>query len=105
MGCSHSTATEHFVINENVAGQDRVAADVFQKLLLSKQTLDTFYRGFCEIDADNSGLIRLDEFRAYFRVENTEFNRRVFTIFDYDNSGCLNFLEFVCAVLIVLIYI
>lgn len=42
------------------------------------------------------GLIRPAELFAYFEVEGTPFERKIFALFDEDKSGVINFLEFVC---------
>ena len=94
MGCIGSVA---FVRDDSVPGRDQIAVETFEELNLSQSDLDIFFTAFIDIDADNSGHIRADEFFAYFRVEQTPFNKRLFVSMDIDNTGYLNFCEFVCA--------
>jgi Ca2+-binding EF-hand superfamily protein len=86
------------VVNDSIPGQDHLSAETFQKLLLTESEVDKFYTAFCDIDADSSGFIRGDEFRAYFKIEKTSFNNKIFVSFDSDGNGYLNFMEFVCSV-------
>lgn len=53
---------------------------------------------FCLIDADQSGEISLNELMVCLDLTDTPFNRRVFAIFDEDNSGEIDFCEFVTSV-------
>ena len=69
-----------------------------KKLFLTDHEIDRFYTAYCDIDADNSGFIRDDEFRAYFRTERNAINEKIFSMFDSDKSGFLNFFEFTCSV-------
>jgi CheY-like chemotaxis protein len=87
-----------FVPNDDVPGQDHVAMAVFKQLLLPKYEIDKFYEAFLDIDADSSGFIRADEFRAYFKIESTHFNNRLFGSFDGDGNGFLTFMEFVTSI-------
>jgi Ca2+-binding EF-hand superfamily protein len=48
-----------------------------------------------EIDTDDSGTIDVAELEAYLRLEKTRFTTRIFSIFDEDNSGSVDFREFV----------
>ena len=49
-----------------------------------------------DIDADSSNFIRDDELRAYFQIENTNLNKKLFNLFD--ETGYLDFMQFVCVV-------
>ena len=46
---------------------------------------------------DGSGSIEVKEMLVHFDIERTKFTRRVFGIFDDDNSGSIDFHEFVLA--------
>mmetsp|Transcript_14499 Transcript_14499/g.21832 ORF Transcript_14499/g.21832 Transcript_14499/m.21832 type:complete len:360 (+) Transcript_14499:196-1275(+) len=94
MGCIH---IKEFQMNDSIPGCDALAMEAFEILSLSQKDLNYFFTAFLDIDADDSGHIRADEFFAYFRIEQTPFNKRIFIDMDTDNSGYLNFCEFVCA--------
>jgi hypothetical protein len=85
-----------FVPNDDVPGQDKRACDVIHRLMLTNVELNKFYTAFRDIDADNSCFIRGDEFRAYFKIENTPLNAKLFGSLDSNGNGHLNFMEFVC---------
>jgi hypothetical protein len=96
MGCSKSV---HFEPDPSRPGQDDYAIKFFYKtLLLTPEELNNFFVAYNDIDADNSGYVREDEFLTYFSLERTEFNHAVFGMFDFDNSKFLNFFEFTCGV-------
>ena len=92
------TKRKKFEINESIPGQDTSAYKSLKRLFLEDNEIDLFFKAYCEIDADNSGSIRDDEFRAFFRMEKNPFNQKLFSMFDSDNSGFLNFFEFTCSV-------
>lgn len=94
MGCVGSI---EFQQDNSIPGRDEIAMETFDELGIIKSELDIFFTAFVDIDADNSGYIRGDEFFAYFRIEQTSFNKRLFISMDTDNTGYLNFCEFVCA--------
>ena len=50
-----------------------------------------------KIDKDNSGHITLKELLLFLRMENDEFMRRTFAVFDEDKSGEIDFGEYVVA--------
>lgn len=47
------------------------------------------------IDNDNSGEIEMAELLAFLDLEKTRFTKRIFSIFDEDGSGLIDFREFV----------
>ena len=89
--------SRQFIPTEGVTGQDKVARDILLKFLTKRQ-IDKMWGCYCEIDVDQSGSIRDDEFRAFFKLEKGAFNSKLFGCFDADHSGYLNFFEFTCAV-------
>jgi serine/threonine-protein phosphatase 2B regulatory subunit len=50
-----------------------------------------------KIDKDASGTIEVFEMLMHFDIERTPFTKRVFSIFDDDGSGTIDFREFVMA--------
>ena len=71
---------------------------VFRSVRLSQGHLDALFTAFDDIDEDGSGLVHMDEFFSFFKLEPTDFSREIFRIFDSDGNGQLTFLEFVCVV-------
>ena len=79
--------------------------DFFTELLPFRPTFDTLrltefevgrlYLIFLDIDVDCSRSVDLSEVFNHLRIEKTYFNKRVFGLLDVDNSGSLNFKEFV----------
>ena len=65
---------------------------------LSKREIRKFFKVFCEIDVDLSGQISMLEFLNYFKMDNTEFNRRTFLVMDTDKSGKIDLAEFIAAI-------
>eukprot|EP00940_MAST-03C_sp_MAST-3C-sp2_P000710 g710.t1 len=56
-----------------------------------------FYDVFVDMDEDGGGEIEFDEFLHYYSLEDTKFSERIFAEFDKDQSGGMNFAEFVAA--------
>jgi Ca2+-binding EF-hand superfamily protein len=53
---------------------------------------------FCIIDGDSSGSIEIIELLMFLDVERTRFTKRIFSMFDDDASGCIDFREFVLSI-------
>uniref|UniRef100_A0A6U4KLC8 EF-hand domain-containing protein n=1 Tax=Phaeomonas parva TaxID=124430 RepID=A0A6U4KLC8_9STRA len=66
---------------------------------LNSEDVDRLYGYFCAIDGDGSGEISIDEFCEYFNMPQTEFTERAFAVLDEDNSGAIDFKEFVVVLL------
>lgn len=69
----------------------------FEALQLRKEEISRLYEVFRKADADNSGAIVLLELLNYFDIERTAFSERVFSMFDENKSGAIDFKEFVLA--------
>jgi serine/threonine-protein phosphatase 2B regulatory subunit len=67
----------------------------FSAMQLSKGEIRTLYRVFRKVDMDGSGNIALPELLAHIDLERTKFTERIFSIFDEDGSGEIDFREFV----------
>lgn len=87
-----------FVPREGVDGQDQKCQEIIRKMLFTDGEIDKLFTSFCDIDADNSGLVSNDEFLMYFSMEKTSINTKIFGVFDRDGSGCISFFEFICSV-------
>jgi len=94
MGCRVSIHIEFDPIDE----VEEKMLNEFLKLGFEKEEIDDLYTTFVGMDADESHQISRDEFLRGMSVEPTPFMRKVFSIMDMDNSGELNFLEFVCSI-------
>lgn len=69
--------------------------DQWESLGFTEPDLTYMYEVFCSIDADGSGQISLTEMLDHLDVDRTSFAKRVFSIFDEDLSGEIDFREFV----------
>lgn len=70
----------------------------FDKLHLTDLEIGKFYLLFLAIDTDGSMSVDISEVFLHLRIEKTYFNKRVFGLLDVDNSGALNFEEFVVGI-------
>ncbi|KAJ1442905.1 hypothetical protein B484DRAFT_321842 [Ochromonadaceae sp. CCMP2298] len=64
---------------------------------LSKVEVKKLYRIFRLVDVDGSGTIALAELLVHIDLDRTSFTKRIFSIFDDDKSGEIDFKEFVLA--------
>jgi Ca2+-binding EF-hand superfamily protein len=93
MGCGDSHESLLFNVYErNGVGEHR---DLFECLSFREQDIGRIHEIYMEIDTDDSGTIDVAELEAYLRLEKTRFTKRIFSIFDEDNSGSVDFREFV----------
>lgn len=69
----------------------------FEALQLRRREIKKLYELFKRVDVDNSGSIGLNELLTHMDVDKTQFTERVFSIFDEDGSGEVDFREFVLA--------
>ncbi len=67
----------------------------FEALQLSAQDIGRLHTIFNQIDVDFSGTIGLAELLAHVDLDKTTFTESVFSIFDEDGSGEIDFREFV----------
>ena len=92
MGCGSSTII--FTPNETFPGQNDETLSMLLSIGIKKIYIDKFYTEFVNMDRDNSGMIIYSEMLTHLDMEDNTLNRKVFSFFDCDNSGQLNFLEF-----------
>jgi serine/threonine-protein phosphatase 2B regulatory subunit len=67
----------------------------FEALKLNASDIGKLFNIFRRVDVDNSGTIELVELLVHIDVERTKFSERIFSIFDEDASGEIDFREFV----------
>ena len=69
--------------------------DVFEMVGLADRDVARLYDEYRLIDADMSHSISLQEMLNFIGIEKTYYSKRVFSIFDNDGSGTIDFGEFV----------
>eukprot|EP00981_Chlorochromonas_danica_P004690 scaffold931_cov200-Ochromonas_danica.AAC.18 len=67
----------------------------FEALCLRPGDVQRFLKTFHVIDVDGSGSIGLSELLNHLDLERNRFTKRIFSIFDEDKSGQIDFREFV----------
>lgn len=69
----------------------------YQAMQLAEREIRKLFDEFRKVDVDGSGSIALSELLVYINLPITNFTRKVFSIFDDDQSGEIDFREFVLA--------
>jgi Ca2+-binding EF-hand superfamily protein len=95
MGNCVASGKPQFVVNDNVPGQGTEAQEVFNLLELSAKDINFLYSEFCKVDVDGGGTIMNLELYFHLLKDRSIFLDTVFSLFDDDRSGQLDFLEFV----------
>ena len=72
--------------------------DLFAAMRLTKTEVNKLYDIFCKVDLDGSGSVDIVELLTLLDIERTAFTEQVFTVFDSDSSGKVDFKEFVLAI-------
>ncbi|GMH78178.1 hypothetical protein TrST_g878 [Triparma strigata] len=72
--------------------------ETFAILGFSYQHAYTLFKAFMEIDFDNSAEITVVEFHKFLGLKPSRFSERIFGILDLDESGALEFNEFVIGI-------
>ena len=83
-------------VESDIDGQDGIAMEAFTKMKLEKKEIDKLFAVYLKIDTGHSGVVTSEKLRNYFRLDNTPFNRCLFT--DIENKGEINFFDFVAIV-------
>jgi Ca2+-binding EF-hand superfamily protein len=76
------------------AARYKIQQEVFENLMtlterfgLNRKFLDNFYKEFCEIDVNFTGVITMTEFHEFFDLDKTDFTAKTFKIMDRGNSA------------------
>lgn len=72
--------------------------ELFAAMKLTKTDVAQLYKIFRKVDFDSSGSVDIVEMLTLLDVERTRFTEHVFTVFDSDGSGKIDFREFVLSV-------
>ena len=84
-----------FTPDPHTQGQGAEVLPLAKKLGLRPTDLDTLWRAFCKFDLDEGGTISIAEFIVMGRLEDSEtIGKLLFRLWDADNSGTLDFTEF-----------
>lgn len=96
MGCCLSNISDNAEIYSHIP-QLRDWMKEFRSLALSEKSVEKFWQIYKKIDMDGSGTIEIKEMLVHFDIDRTKFTKRVFSIFDEDNSGEIDLREFILA--------
>jgi Ca2+-binding EF-hand superfamily protein len=72
--------------------------ELFASMKLTKREVAQMYDIFKKVDLDDSGCVDIVELLTLLDVERTVFTEHVFTVFDADGSGKVDFKEFVLSI-------
>jgi Ca2+-binding EF-hand superfamily protein len=92
MGCGMSSYPDIYSKNNKGLFELKPA---FDALKLSENDIGRLYKYFRELDLTDSGTIEVAELEVYMKTESVPFTMRVLKMYDYDNTGQLDFQEFV----------
>lgn len=74
---------------------------ISSKLSIKLDSMKELLNRFAEIDADKDGLVNVQEFANYLNLPLTRAVKRVFSLYDRDNSGFLDFREYLIGLALV----
>lgn len=92
--CFHSNA-RRWKEDKSKPGCGPEVMQTLQILGISSTERDLLYSMFKEIDFHDRDEIYLKAFMTKFHLKSTPFTKKLFALFDNDNSGAVDFLEFV----------
>lgn len=95
MGCSSSSNT--FKVNTIRPGQGKEVYEVARKLRIVGD-VNRLFGSFSKMDFDLGGTISIHEFIVMNKVACELFGEMVFKLLDRDNSGSIDFLEYLIAI-------
>ena len=94
MGSCGSKSAQ-FTPDPHTQGQGAEVLPLAKKLGLRPTDLDTLWQAFCTFDLDEGGNISIAEFIVMGQLEDSEtIGKLLFRLWDADNSGTLDFTEF-----------
>jgi serine/threonine-protein phosphatase 2B regulatory subunit len=91
MGCGYSDAFTHAFATPQFQEWNKT----WTALRITKQEIYKLFKKYQKVDLDKGGTIDVVELLTVLDVERTRFTERVFSIFDEDQSGKIDFNEFV----------
>ncbi len=92
MGAAGGCMDDWSVYNDEKRAKWRIQ---FETLQLKEKEVAKLFKIFSQIDVDQDGGMGLVELLTLVNVERTAFSERVFSIFDENRSGKIDFREFV----------
>lgn len=100
MGCnssSNNNTNNNIQYNESSSYKNLPSSwlQLFSSLLIQTNEVKSLYKKFKSIDKDHSNSININEFFVLLDIEYTRFNQHIFSIFDVDHTGTIDFREFV----------
>lgn len=92
MGCAPSSTAFDVAFATHAFQQNMIQ---FSAMQFTKSEIRKLYNIFTTVDVDGSGSIALAELLAHIDIARTPFTEKIFSIFDDDKSGEIDFREFV----------
>jgi len=68
---------------------------IFNAMQFTNAEISVFYEMFVTVDSDHSGSIEIAELLDFLQIEGSMFTERIFSAFDRDGTGKIDFFEFV----------
>lgn len=96
MGSSYSIITSFQQLLKTAEFKANI--ELFRSLHLSTRDIRRLYAVFKCMDVYGSGSISLAELLAHINLPRTIFTEKIFSIFDDDHSGAIDFREFVLSI-------
>lgn len=91
MGCGQSQLLHVYAQRPEVAAK----REIYEAFSFKQLDIGRLHKVYRKIDNDGSNSIELAELLAFLDLDRTRFTKRIFTMFDEDSSGLLDFHEFV----------
>ena len=95
MGCLQSNPAFDALLKKP---EFRVAMHQFAAMHLFERDVRRLYKVFEKMDTDQSNSIGMAELMGHIDLPRTVYTEKIFTIFDKDRSGAIDFREFVLSV-------
>lgn len=93
-----SGQTKTFVVNFRIEGQGEEILELSRQLNLTENELNIYWTAFNKIDKNTTGQISIDDFHLYYKLEQTPFSKKIFSLMDSDSSGQISFHEFILSI-------